>query len=42
MMKTMAILKKVLKAMNSGFFNMKSMTEKPVIPADYLIDVFKH
>jgi thioredoxin-dependent peroxiredoxin len=28
----------VLKVMTSGFFNMKSVSEKPIIPADFLID----
>ena len=38
MMKTMAQPLKGFKAMTSGFFTMKSMTERPVIPADFLID----
>ena len=38
MMKTMAQPLKGFKAMTSGFFTMKSMTERPVIPADLLID----
>jgi len=38
MMKTMTKPAKVLKGMTSGFFSMKSMTEDPIIPADFLID----
>jgi peroxiredoxin len=38
MMKSMLNPKKVFKAMFGGFFNMKSMKDKPIIPADFLID----
>ena len=30
------------KVMFSGFFNMKSVKEKPIIPADFLIDENKN
>jgi len=29
---------KMIKVMTSGFFNMRSMNDKPIIPADFLID----
>ena len=29
---------KLIKAITGGFFNLKTMTEEPVIPADFLID----
>lgn len=38
MMKTMVNPIKVFKAMKSGFFNLKSIPEKPILPADFLID----
>ena len=38
MMKTIFNPSSVFKAMKSGFFNMKSMTKRPIIPADFLID----
>ena len=38
MMKTMINPVRVFKAMTSGFFNMKSMNKKPIIPADFLLD----
>ncbi len=35
-----AVLKplKMIQVMTSGFFNMRSMNDKPIIPADFLID----
>ncbi len=33
---------KMIKIMTSGFFNLKSMREKPIIPADFLIDENQH
>lgn len=35
-----AILKplKMIKVMTSGFFNMRSLNDKPIIPADFLIN----
>ena len=38
MMKTMINPVKIYKAMTSGFFNLKSMKDKPIVPADFLID----
>lgn len=38
MMKTMMSPSKNIKAMFGGFFNVKSVTQDPVIPADFLID----
>ncbi|MFD1551044.1 hypothetical protein DNU06_04415 [Putridiphycobacter roseus] len=38
MIKTMINPVNVFKAMTSGFFNLKSMKDKPIIPADFLID----
>ncbi len=38
MLKSMASPTKIFKALTGGFFNMKTMTEEPVIPADFLID----
>jgi peroxiredoxin len=38
MMKTMINPVKIYKAMTSGFFNLKSMKDKPILPADFLID----
>jgi len=38
MMKTMVNPNRVVKAMTSGFFNVKSMPEKPILPADFIID----
>ena len=38
MIKTMLNPINVFKAMTSGFFNMKSMKDKPILPADFLID----
>lgn len=38
MLKTMVNPIQSFKAMTSGFFNLKSMKEDPVIPADFLID----
>lgn len=38
MMKTMLNPFQNFKAMTGGFFSLKTMTEEPVIPADFLID----
>lgn len=38
MLKTMMSPSKNIKAMSGGFFNLKSVTQEPVIPADFLID----
>lgn len=38
LMKTMLKPVRVFDAMISGFFNLKSMSKKPIIPADFLID----
>lgn len=38
MMKTMMKPLKMMQAMTSGFFNMKAAKDKPIIPADFLID----
>lgn len=38
MMKSMFNPLKVVKALTGGFFNLKTMTDEPVIPADFLID----
>ena len=38
MIKKMLKPLKMMKVMTSGFFNLKSIKEKPLIPADFLID----
>lgn len=38
MIKAMMNPIKMMKVMFSGFFNMKSLNDKPIIPADFLID----
>ena len=38
MLKTMLKPLKMLKMMQSGFFNLKSGKDKPIVPADFLID----
>lgn len=38
MLKTMLKLLKMIKMMQSGFFNLKSGKDKPIVPADFLID----
>lgn len=38
MIKAMMNPMKVMKVMFSGFFNLKSINDKPIIPADFLID----
>ncbi|NMH89042.1 peroxiredoxin-like family protein [Flavivirga algicola] len=38
MLKTMISPLKMVKVMFSGFFNMKSIKDKPIVPADFLID----
>jgi len=38
MLKTMINPLKMMKVMFSGFFNMKSVKDRPIIPADFLID----
>jgi len=38
MFKSMLNPLKMMKVMFSGFFNMKSVNDKPIIPADFLID----
>jgi|VirMetMinimDraft_7_1064189.scaffolds.fasta_scaffold25199_3 peroxiredoxin len=38
MMKSMLNPKKVFKALSGGFFSMRSMKDKPIVPADFLID----
>ena len=38
MIKTMANPIRMAKMMVSGFFNLKSIKEKPIVPADFLID----
>lgn len=38
MVKTMLNPIKMFKAMTSGFFNTKSSKDKPIVPADFLID----
>lgn len=38
MMRSMLNPKNVFKAMFGGFFNLKSMKDKPIVPADFLID----
>jgi peroxiredoxin len=38
MMKSMLNPKNVFKAMFGGFFSLRSMKDKPIIPADFLID----
>lgn len=38
MLKTMLKPLKMIKMMQSGFFNLKSGKDKPIIPADFLID----
>ena len=38
MLRTMAKPLKMIRMMMSGFFNTKSLEEKPIIPADFLID----
>ncbi len=38
MIKTMINPVKVFKAMTSGFFNLKSMKDRPIVPADFIID----
>lgn len=38
MLKTMLKPLKMIKMMQSGFFNLKSGKDKPIVPADFLID----
>lgn len=38
MFRTMMNPVKIIKVVFSGFFNMKSMKEKPILPSDFLID----
>ncbi len=38
MFKTMIKPRTMLKVMTSGFFNLKSILERPIIPADFLLD----
>lgn len=38
MLKTMFMPIKMFKVMRSGFFNMKSIKTKPIVPSDFLID----
>jgi peroxiredoxin Q/BCP len=38
MMKSMLNPKNVFKAMFGGFFNLRSMKDKPIVPADFLIN----
>ena len=38
MLKTMLKPLKMIKMMQSGFFNLKSDKDKPIVPADFLID----
>lgn len=38
MIRAMLQPRKMWKVMTSGFFNMKSIRERPIIPADFLID----
>lgn len=38
MFKTMLLPLKMIKMMHSGFFNMDSMNDHPIIPADFLIN----
>lgn len=38
MLRTMANSLKMLNVMFSGYFNIKSIKDKPIIPTDFLID----